>query len=72
MKSLLVWMIRGYQAAGFFWKPRCRFWPTCSHFAVEALERHGAWRGLALTAGRLARCRPFGGVGFDPVPPLPQ
>jgi putative component of membrane protein insertase Oxa1/YidC/SpoIIIJ protein YidD len=49
MKSFLQFLIRAYQAAGFLWKPRCRFLPTCSHYALEALERHGAARGLALT-----------------------
>lgn len=47
----------------------CRFQPTCSAYALEALARHGAARGLALTLRRLARCRPGGGDGFDPVPP---
>jgi putative membrane protein insertion efficiency factor len=46
----------------------CRFTPTCSHFAVEALERHGLRRGLSLTAGRLFRCRPGARRGLDPVP----
>lgn len=47
----------------------CRFTPTCSHYAVEALEQHGAWRGGWLTARRLCRCHPWGGTGYDPVPP---
>lgn len=72
MKSFLQFLIRAYQAAGFLWKTRCRFLPTCSHYALEALERHGAARGLALTLGRLARCHPLGGRGVDLVPPLPQ
>ncbi|MBX3453030.1 membrane protein insertion efficiency factor YidD [Ferrovibrio sp.] len=50
----------------------CRFQPTCSCYALEALERHGALRGGALAAWRLARCNPFGGSGFDPVPALPE
>jgi len=49
----------------------CRFQPTCSCYALEALERHGALRGGYLTARRLARCHPFGAQGFDPVPILP-
>ncbi len=48
----------------------CRFQPTCSCYALEALERHGAWRGTYLTVRRLARCQPFGSSGFDPVPPI--
>ncbi|WP_428245722.1 membrane protein insertion efficiency factor YidD [Ferrovibrio sp.] len=48
----------------------CRFQPTCSCYALEALERHGAMRGTYLTVRRLARCQPFGASGFDPVPPV--
>lgn len=50
----------------------CRFVPSCSVYAVEALERHGAVRGSWLTARRLARCHPWGGHGFDPVPERPE
>lgn len=46
----------------------CRFQPTCSVYALEALERHGAWRGAYLTLRRLGRCNPWGGSGYDPVP----
>ena len=46
----------------------CKFYPSCSHYAVEAIERHGAWQGLRLAAGRLLRCRPFTQGGHDPVP----
>lgn len=52
--------------------PRCRFHPTCSAYALEALETHGALRGLALTVWRLLRCHPFHPGGFDPVPPAPS
>ncbi|MGB8860891.1 MAG: membrane protein insertion efficiency factor YidD [Ilumatobacteraceae bacterium] len=47
----------------------CRFTPSCSSYAVEALQVHGSWRGLWLTVRRLSRCRPFGPSGWDPVPP---
>jgi uncharacterized protein len=47
----------------------CRFQPTCSVYALEALERHGALRGSWLTLRRLLRCHPFGGSGIDNVPP---
>ncbi|MBK0401227.1 membrane protein insertion efficiency factor YidD [Limibaculum sp. M0105] len=49
----------------------CRFQPTCSAYALEALEKHGAWRGFWLTVRRLLRCRPGGGSGYDPVPDPP-
>ena len=48
---------------------RCRFYPSCSAYAVEALSVHGARRGMWLTVKRLARCQPFHPGGFDPVPP---
>jgi uncharacterized protein len=50
--------------------PSCRFHPTCSAYAVDAIEVHGAIRGLALAIWRLLRCHPFHPGGFDPVPPL--
>ncbi|MEM7204619.1 MAG: membrane protein insertion efficiency factor YidD [Planctomycetota bacterium] len=46
----------------------CRFRPTCSEYALEALRRHGSCRGAWLTLRRVLRCHPFGGYGFDPVP----
>jgi putative membrane protein insertion efficiency factor len=48
--------------------PACRFLPSCSDYAIEAIERHGALRGGALALWRLARCHPWGGSGYDPVP----
>ncbi len=71
MRTFLLRAIRLYQG---FISPNlgvaCRYEPTCSHYAYESIERHGAWRGVRLAAGRLARCRPGGGNGYDPVPPL--
>ena len=46
----------------------CRYQPTCSAYALEALERHGAIKGSLLAARRIGRCHPFGGDGYDPVP----
>ena len=61
--------IRLYQVAISPWLPSgCRFLPTCSCYAIEALERHGTARGLWLTTRRLARCHPFTPAGYDPVP----
>lgn len=48
--------------------PSCRYLPSCSHYAEEAIARHGAWRGSLLAARRLCRCHPWGGSGYDPVP----
>ncbi len=49
--------------------PRCRFAPTCSEYALDAIAMHGAGRGLWLALRRVVRCHPWGGDGFDPVPP---
>jgi hypothetical protein len=47
---------------------RCRHWPTCSSYAADAIERHGAWAGGWIALSRLSRCRPFGSSGIDPAP----
>jgi putative membrane protein insertion efficiency factor len=65
--------IRGYQLLVAPVLPRsCRFYPSCSHYAAEAVERHGAWRGAGLALRRLLRCHPWGGSGYDPVPLEPH
>lgn len=67
---LLIGLVRLYQGAISWWTPpSCRFVPTCSSYAIEAIERHGGVRGSWLAVRRIARCHPFGGQGFDPVPP---
>ena len=65
---VLVVLVRGYQLLRTGRVSPCRFTPTCSAYAIEAVERHGALRGASLTARRLGRCRPGGPSGYDPVP----
>ena len=61
-------LVRAYQAARAGGVSPCRFYPSCSAYAVEAIERHGAWRGGRLALRRVSRCHPFGGHGVDLVP----
>jgi len=48
--------------------PKCRFTPSCSHYAIQALKKHGLVKGLWLAMKRISRCHPWGGSGYDPVP----
>jgi uncharacterized protein len=61
-------LVRGYQRLRAGRPSPCRFVPTCSNYALEALEAHGALRGAWLSLRRLTRCHPWGGHGWDPVP----
>ena len=73
MKKALIFpfliLVKGYQR---FISPSfpstCRFQPTCSHYAIEALETHGLLRGVWMALKRIGRCHPWGGSGYDPVP----
>jgi hypothetical protein len=64
--SVPIWLYR-YGVSPFL-IPRCRFMPSCSDYAIEALARHGPLGGIWLTLRRMARCHPWGGFGYDPVP----
>ncbi|HUJ52833.1 MAG TPA: membrane protein insertion efficiency factor YidD [Steroidobacteraceae bacterium] len=69
MRHVAVLLIRLYQwTVSPLLGPRCRFYPSCSHYALEAFERFGVLKGAWLTLARIARCHPFHPGGFDPVP----
>jgi putative membrane protein insertion efficiency factor len=70
MRIVAQFLIRLYQLTLSPYLGRsCRFYPTCSNYALEAIELHGVWRGGWLTLRRLSRCHPFHPGGFDPPPP---
>jgi len=69
MRHVLIFIVRAYQVGlSPLLPPSCRYYPTCSAYAIEALQKHGAVRGGWLAARRIARCHPFHPGGFDPVP----
>ena len=69
MKKILIKLIKLYQAAPLLSHYKCRFYPTCSNYAIEALETHGTFNGSFLAIRRILRCHPFGKSGVDLVPP---
>ena len=69
MKRVLIALIRFYQTAiSPYKKPCCKYYPTCSTYAIEAVERFGAFKGFWLALYRILRCNPFSRGGYDPVP----
>jgi putative membrane protein insertion efficiency factor len=69
MKTIFLLLIRFYQRAiSPFLPPSCRFYPSCSHYGLEAIQRFGALKGGWLTVKRLTKCHPFHPGGIDPVP----
>lgn len=69
IRQLLLWSLQIYRRLiSPLLGPRCRFYPSCSHYAETALQRYGIWRGGVLTVRRLARCHPFHPGGVDVVP----
>ena len=72
MRTVALGLIKFYQASLSPLLPSsCRFYPSCSAYAYQAIEGWGVWRGTKLALGRLLRCRPWGGHGYDPVPQAP-
>ena len=74
MKTFFIFLVRLQRAWAPVWRswlgspgPCCRFHPTCSEYAEKAIREHGAGRGLFLSLGRVFRCQPWGGAGWDPV-----
>lgn len=69
MKTILLWMIKFYRASISPYKggPCCRFVPTCSEYALEAIEKYGALKGSFLAAKRILKCHPFHKGGYDPL-----
>lgn len=69
MKKLLLFLLRMYQLGiSPFLGPKCRFYPSCSQYAAEAIVEHGAARGSLMAAKRVCKCHPWHAGGFDPVP----
>ncbi len=69
MKKILIGFIKLYQKIiSPLTPPSCRFYPTCSHYGIEAVEKHGALKGSWLAVRRISKCHPFHEGGFDPVP----
>ncbi|MDR2487043.1 MAG: membrane protein insertion efficiency factor YidD [Clostridiales Family XIII bacterium] len=69
MKTVLIVLIRGYQRfISPFFPPTCRFYPTCSSYFIQALEKYGLLKGFRLGLLRIMRCHPFHPGGHDPVP----
>ena len=69
MRTILILLVRAYQVTlSPLFSGCCRYEPSCSNYMIEALQRHGVFKGLYLGIRRLLRCHPFGGSGYDPVP----
>lgn len=72
MKRVLLHVIGWYQSYSQLRTPSCRYLPTCSVYASDAIGTYGAWRGSWYALRRISRCHPLGGSGYDPVPAAPS
>ena len=68
MKNILIKMIKMYQLIPGEFHNSCRFYPTCSNYAIDAIRKYGSIKGVYLTIKRVLKCHPFGKKGYDPVP----
>lgn len=68
MTNLSIHLIQWYQKIPGPWHNSCRYYPTCSNYAIEALTTFGFWKGWFLAVKRIVKCNPFGSFGYDPVP----
>jgi hypothetical protein len=69
VRWIFIFIVRAYQTViSPLMPPACRYYPSCSNYAIEAIEKYGAWRGGRMAASRILRCHPFRPGGFDPVP----
>lgn len=68
MKKICIFFIKVYQKIPGPWHNECRHIPTCSNYAIEAINTHGSFKGVILSIKRIIRCNPWGSSGYDPVP----
>lgn len=68
MKKIFIYLIRAYQITPFIGHKMCRFTPSCSEYMIEAINTYGVIKGVKMGLKRIKRCRPYGDVGYDPVP----
>ena len=67
IKKILIWLIKLYQITPIHTHSMCRFTPTCSNYMIDALNEYGVLKGLKIGIKRIIRCRPKGGMGYDPI-----
>lgn len=68
IKKVIIWFIKLYKKIPGPWHNSCRYYPTCSSYAIEAIEKHGVPKGMYLSIKRILRCNPWHKPGYDPVP----